>query len=109
MENSGNIKIVNIKKEKDVKIDLYIGRANSYLNLPQSKWANPFVMHNEGDRIRVLELYEEHIRSKPDLMNALVELKGKTLGCYCAPKRCHGDVLIQLYEEHVCGIVHTKK
>jgi len=30
------------------------------------------------------------------LMSCLHELKGKTLGCYCWPLPCHGDVLISL-------------
>ena len=27
---------------------------------------------------------------------ALPELRGKILGCWCAPKVCHGDVLVEL-------------
>jgi hypothetical protein len=98
-----NIKLVNIKKEPKESYDLYIGRINRWLNLPQSKWHNPFFMKNEGQRTTVLKLYEEHIRSRPDLIAALPELEGKVLGCYCAPKRCHGNVLIDLYEEFVEG------
>jgi hypothetical protein len=30
------------------------------------------------------------------LLNDLVELKGKTLGCWCKPKTCHGDILVKL-------------
>jgi len=26
-------------------------------------------------------------------MDSLIELKGKTLGCWCHPKQCHGDIL----------------
>ena len=29
-------------------------------------------------------------------MNDLDELKGKTLGCWCKPNNCHGDILIEL-------------
>jgi len=29
-------------------------------------------------------------------MAALPELRGKVLGCWCAPKACHGDVLVSL-------------
>jgi hypothetical protein len=29
-------------------------------------------------------------------MAALPELKGKVLGCWCAPSACHGDVLMRL-------------
>ena len=29
-------------------------------------------------------------------MNSLDELEGKTLGCFCKPEKCHGDVLLEL-------------
>jgi hypothetical protein len=29
-------------------------------------------------------------------MNQLHELKDKTLGCWCKPEKCHGDVLAAL-------------
>lgn len=96
--------LINIKKTnfKEIENFLYIGRANKGLNLPQSKWGNPFYMKNEGDRPRVIEEYEKHIRNSPELINSLVELKNQTLGCYCAPnKPCHGNVLIKLYEEFI--------
>lgn len=32
-------------------------------------------------------------------MAALSELKGKTLGCWCKPNPCHGDVLLTLLKE----------
>ena len=31
-----------------------------------------------------------------ELMNSLSELRGKRLGCWCKPERCHGNVLIEL-------------
>ncbi|MGA9841048.1 MAG: DUF4326 domain-containing protein [Nitrososphaeraceae archaeon] len=31
-----------------------------------------------------------------ELMNQLPELKGKVLGCWCAPLPCHGDTLAEL-------------
>jgi len=72
-----------------------------------SKWGNPFPVpakdyDREADPDRILARYEAHVRGRPDLMAALPELRGKTLGCWCAPKKCHGDVLAKLVEE-VCG------
>jgi hypothetical protein len=26
---------------------------------------------------------------------AVRELRGKVLGCYCKPKRCHGDIIAE--------------
>lgn len=25
--------------------------------------------------------------------------QGKTLGCWCSPKKCHGDILVELIEK----------
>lgn len=71
--------------------DVYIGRP--------SKCGNPFKLHPGGDRDAVIGQYERWVRTQPDLMASLHELRGKTLGCWCAPKLCHGDVLARLADE----------
>lgn len=71
--------------------DVYIGRP--------SKWGNPFVMGDDGTRAQVILKYEQWIRSQPELLSQLNELKGKTLACWCAPLACHGDVLVKLIKE----------
>lgn len=72
--------------------DVYIGRPGP--------WGNPFVLKNKDDnaeRRRVLEKYREWLMSQPELIaRAKRELKGKVLGCYCAPRLCHGDVLAEV-------------
>ncbi len=78
-------RVVHCKKEK---YDIYIGRP--------SKWGNPFVIGKDGDREQVIEKYREWIKQQPELLESLPELKGKVLGCWCPPKKCHGDVLVEL-------------
>jgi len=83
-----NEKVVHCKKDKH---DVYIGRG--------SKWGNPFVMNSEEDRDKVIADYEKYILEKikeDPIKYNLSELEGKTLGCYCAPKKCHGDDLVKL-------------
>ena len=80
--------VVHCKREP---YDVYIGRP--------SIWGNPFVIGVDGDRDRVIRLYEEYVRGSPELMKALPELKGKILGCWCHPLPCHGNVLVKLIEE----------
>jgi len=98
-------KLANIKKGDSY--DLYIGRANKWLDLPASKWGNPFLMKNESERAKVILEYENHILNNPELIKSLPELAGKTLGCYCfntdrnEGKTCHGLILIKLYKEFV--------
>jgi hypothetical protein len=68
--------------------DVYIGRG--------SKWGNPFRIGKDGTRADVIRKYEVWLQEQPELLAALPELKGKTLGCFCAPKPCHGDILARL-------------
>lgn len=72
---------------KRAPFDVYIGRG--------SKWGNPFKIGRDGDRAQVIEKYRAHLASRPDLLAALPELRGKVLGCWCAPLPCHGNVLIE--------------
>ena len=78
--------------------DVYIGREVPESGLAASKWGNPFVLQDdtEAERDRVIAVYREWIVQQPELMASLGELRGKRLGCWCAPKRCHGDVLAEL-------------
>lgn len=78
---------------------VYIGRKNARYNLPQSKWRNKFVLNKDGTREEVVEKYRQYIL-KSNLVNDLHELKDKILVCWCKPKKCHGDVLIELLEEN---------
>lgn len=85
-------KVVHCKKEE---FDVYIGRG--------SKWGNPFshkegtlAEHVVGSREEAIAKYEEYLLSNQELVDSLPELKGKVLGCWCKPKACHGDILLNL-------------
>lgn len=93
--------VVHIKRTSGLIVqdcDVYIGRAWNMggWNLPQSKWHNPYTVKKYGDQ--ALVLYENYIR-KSSLMNEIEELRDKRLGCWCAPKPCHGDILIKILNE----------
>jgi len=86
-------RVVNKYKEP---YDVYIGRG--------SVWGNPFT-HLVGPtkaefhvatREEAVARYRQYILERPDLLRRLPELVGKRLGCFCAPKSCHGDVLVEL-------------
>ena len=81
--------VVNVRHEK---CDIYIGRG--------SIWGNPYIMKSETDRTSVIKKYAHYILMRPDLLAKIGELKGKKLGCYCAPKSCHGHVLAVLADNH---------
>lgn len=82
-------KVINCAFEKHY--DIYIGRPG--------RWGNPFVIGRDGTRDEVIQKYEEYIRKNDKLMKAIPFLKGKTLGCYCKPEACHGDILVKLVNE----------
>ncbi len=82
-------RVVHCKREP---YDVYIGRRRG------SVWGNPYVIGKDGDRETVIRKYREYLLSNPTLLAQLPELEGKTLGCWCAPKPCHGDVLVELLE-----------
>ncbi len=103
------IKLVNIKNKPTPSYHIYIGRVNKWLDLPQSKWANPFHLKKEADRPAVLTAYCDHLLLWNSLVCHLEDLDGLTLGCYCVPKKCHGDVIIALYEDMVVnGFTQTE-
>lgn len=60
----------------------------------RTPWGNPFEMPGDGTRGQVIAHYDKHyLPYKRSLRDRLHELKGKALGCWCAPEACHGDVL----------------
>lgn len=68
---------------------VYIGRP--------TKWGNPFPVGDFLDRESCLKAYRAWLESQPELIqDARRELAGKDLVCFCAPKPCHGDILIQV-------------
>jgi Domain of unknown function (DUF4326) len=91
-------RVIKIKDQPDTYY-VYIGRENKRHGLGESKWANPYQIGKDGTRQEVIEKYRAYIKSRPDLLASLSELEGQTLGCWCAPEPCHGDVLIELLDE----------
>jgi hypothetical protein len=68
--------------------DVYIGRPGI--------WGNPYEIGRDGTREQVITAYETYLRQSSELMTRLPELRGRVLGCWCAPQACHGDVLSRL-------------
>lgn len=91
-----------MKDEKNV----YIGRRGVVFidkkRFPQhnSIFANPFRINKNLSRDDVCKKYEEYItkrlKNEPKLKEELNKLKGKNLGCWCHPEKCHGDILLKL-------------
>ena len=81
--------VVHCKREA---FDVYIGRPGP--------WGNPFVLNRDGTRGEVIAKYRRYLwqrirREGAPFITQLASLQGKTLGCFCAPKACHGEVLVK--------------
>lgn len=95
--------------------NVYIGRKNivfvdgSRFPKVDSIWANPYKIGKDGDLDTVINKYEEYIESKikndGHYLNELMKLKGKNLGCWCKPDRCHGDILIKLINKYEVKLI----
>jgi ParB-like chromosome segregation protein Spo0J len=61
-----------------------------------TRYGNPFILEEDGDRDQVCDAYEHHyLVRKPSITSRIDagELTGKVLICHCHPQRCHGDCL----------------
>lgn len=68
---------------------VYIGRPSAF--------GNPFSIGRDGTREEVIEKYRKWIVTKPDLVDKIKkELRGKDLVCFCSPRACHGDVVLEI-------------
>jgi hypothetical protein len=101
------IQIVNSHTHSPTNNDVYIGRP--------SLFGNPFSHQQESKAVIHVETREDAVQAYEDwllgrdytdfqqarrarILEALPSLNGKILVCWCAPKLCHGSVLVQLAE-----------
>jgi len=86
--------VVNIYRDKG-QVDVRIMRG-TYKR--PSKWGNPVRLETPRTPEREARCLFGHARHLRDtgLVDDVHELRGKALGCCCAPARCHGDTLARL-------------
>ena len=69
--------------------DVYVGRPGP--------WGNPFKISRNADRNQVIRQHQAwlnaQIREGKITRETLAGLADAHLGCYCAPKACHGHTL----------------
>lgn len=69
-----------------------------------TRWGNPYKMSGEHDRDLVLMYFWVGLQHSQDsrfvwMREHIHQLEGKTLGCWCAPRKCHGDLLLEYLRE----------
>lgn len=94
------MKVVHVNKEP---YDVYIGRpskwSNPYTHIKDKKTLAKYVVDTREEAIQKFREYIETGDGK-HLLNDLHELKDKTLGCWCHPESCHGDILLELVDKY---------
>jgi transcriptional regulator with XRE-family HTH domain/DNA-binding transcriptional regulator YiaG len=91
---AGNTVVVTLRGAHDNLIR-WADSAGLYVRVDRkTAWGNPFEMPADGDRDTVIANYAAHyLPHKPSLLAKVDTLRGKALGCWCAPEPCHADVL----------------
>lgn len=98
---------------KDAPLDaVYIGR--KYRDRPASPLANRWKVFKEAERADAIQRYEAWLRTEiADFPSGAAAQEIKRLGalyragrhidlaCWCAPKACHGDVVMRFIRREV--------
>lgn len=91
-ETVGATTLVNINRGD--RCDVYIGRGGPF--------GNPYVIGQDGDRDEVIrkfrDYFHQRLKMDRDFRKKVEALKGKTLGCHCAPLNCHGTVIMEFLD-----------
>lgn len=97
---SGGTVVANMHQDTDRALLMWARKTDRFVRIDRNtEWGNPFEMGKDGDRDTVCDSYEIFFPRKFSLHNRLDELKGKVLGCWCYPARCHGMYLAAKVEE----------
>lgn len=93
------------------KFDVYIGRGRggSVPNSGRGMFGNPIAVGNKcpecglihwsaADTLNCYRRYLERRLKDIDFKVAFMKLRGKTLGCFCKPGPCHGDVIEEVLQ-----------
>lgn len=98
-------RVVNLRTEP--LWDVYIGRAgrgqSGYFGNPIRAGQRCSVCGNEhaigATTLRCFERYfYARLESDPEFKLCVEQLRGKTLACFCKPRACHGDIIVEYLE-----------
>ena len=87
-ENKNKTIVVNLYKEK---YDTYVGRAGKGQD---GTFGNPYTgPDRDGNIEKFKDYFYKRIKTDKEFHKKVLELKGKRLGCFCSPKKCHADII----------------
>ena len=93
----GKTRVVNLQNEP---YEVYIGRDGKGLD---GYFGNPFrIGHEAATRQEAISMFRDYflrqVRENAAYRERVLALKGKVLGCFCKPKPCHGDIIVEWLE-----------
>jgi hypothetical protein len=96
----GGTVVANMHQGSDRALLTWARSADCFVRIDRNTdWGNPFEIPSDGNRDTVCDSFEIFFPRKFSLHNRLDELRGKVLGCWCFPSRCHGDYLTTALED----------
>ena len=107
-------RIVNLRVEP---FDVYIGRMGRG---EDGYFGNPYRVRDTCMRCKQFHpdaastipcfrsYFEERLTYEPEFRERVHALLGKTLGCFCKPGPCHGDVLVEYLEQRFRPLVEHR-
>lgn len=94
---AGGTVVANLHQDTDRALLAWARSSDRFERIDRnSDWGNPFELGPDGNRDTVCDSFEIYFGRKFSLHDRVLGLKGKVLGCWCYPQRCHGDHLIAL-------------
>lgn len=92
----GETRLVSMRQTDDY--DKRIDRA--------TRFGNPYKTHSAGGDYtreesirRYRNWFETKVSQNEEFREAVEDLRGKTLSCWCVPKPCHGDVILDYLDD----------
>ncbi len=87
---------VNFYKDE---FDVYIGRAG---HNQDGYFGNPISLTNENERPKCVSEYKtyfyDRIANDSEFKSRIEALRNKRIACFCAPKLCHGMIIVEYLE-----------
>lgn len=89
------VKVVHCKRSP---YTVYIGRPSVFGNPHPIGYCSACCCTH--DRATAIAAFAEDVREMPNTVRAIEQLpEDAVLGCWCSPKPCHGDTIIELWNE----------
>jgi hypothetical protein len=94
---SGVCVVANMRGNGDPALVAWAKETGHFVRIDRATaWGNPFEMPDDGDRDAVCDKFAQHyFPHKNGLQSQLQQLRGKVLGCWCSPERCHGHFIAE--------------